>query len=131
MPRGAPVLTGKPRTSAGRRDAAVTIQEATQGVSTSGMPVDDWADLLPVEQMSRLDVRADERYTAHQDSAFIETVWQMPYRSDMDPDLVDVPTMRRLVYSGRAYNIRSATRIGRYAIELQTLAGARLPAVVS
>jgi ribosomal protein S5 len=45
----------------------------------------------------------------------------------MDPDLVDVQKERRLVVSGRIFDIRAATTIGRRrGIELVTLAGSRL-----
>lgn len=131
MPRGAAVLSGSPRLAAGRRDSTVTIQQARPVTATTGVEIENWVDLHPTERMSRLDVRADERDAANQTSAFVETVWQMPYRCDMDPDLVDVPAKRRLVFSGRAYDIRSAVRIGRHGIELLTVAGSRLPAVVS
>jgi hypothetical protein len=76
--------------------------------------------------MNRLDVRADERFAANQPGAFLETTWQMPYRSDMDPDLVDVPTARRLVYLQRVYDIKAASSVGREGIELLTLAGSKV-----
>ena len=127
MARGASVLTGSQRYASGRRDAAVTIQRLTEGVGASGAPTEAWTTLARV-QMNRLDVRADEHFTANQESAFVNTIWQMPYMADMDPDAVDVQKSRRLVYSGRSFDIRAAVNIGRMkGIELHTLAGSRIP----
>lgn len=133
MARGAAVLSGSARRiAAGRRDTSVTIQHLTEPTTGSGYPVETWVTHSPKVLMSRLDVRADEHFDASQNSAFVETIWQMPYLKTMDPDLVDVPKTRRLVVSGRVYDIRTATAIGRKrGIELLTLAGSRLPAVAS
>lgn len=134
MARGAPVLSGSARRmAAGRRDTSVAIQHLTAEPTTgSGYPMETWVTRSPQVLMNRMDVRADEHFSAAQTSAFVETIWQMPYMRSMDPDLVDVPKTRRLVVSGRVYDIRTATAIGRQrGIELLTLAGSRLPAVVS
>jgi len=65
----------------------------------------------------------DERFRAEQFSAQAMTHWEMEYRDDMDPELVDVPKQRRLNYLGRIYNITAARQIGRQeAIELDTQA---------
>lgn len=124
--RGAPVLGGDLRLSAGRRTHRVQIEQLSESEGT-GFPVETWTKLGPPVWMSRLDVRADERFAAHQPSAFIETMWQMPYQCEMDPDLVDVPKTRRLVSNGRAYDIKAASAMGRHGIELMTLAGSRVP----
>jgi hypothetical protein len=77
--------------------------------------------------MSRVDVRADERFAASQDSAFTETQWHLDYRPDMDPEAINVPATRRLLFTkhGRTtvFDIRSAQLLanGR-GIELITLA---------
>lgn len=93
----------------------------TESVGTTRFPVQDWI-LLDYVFMSKLDLRADERYAGAQDSAFKETQWQGPYRADLDPDIVDVPKTRRLVYLGRTYNIRSASNVGnKQGIEFITL----------
>lgn len=132
MPRGASVLGGHPRIAAGRRNTTVTIQRLVEPESGSGYPVDNWVNMRPNVQMSRLDARGDEHFASSQTSAFIETVFQMPYQDDMDPDLLDVPKTRRLVVSGRVFDIRVAVAMpNRKGIELLTLAGSRLPAVVS
>jgi hypothetical protein len=99
----------------------VTIEYLTT-VDEPGFPTETWATLVGVEFMSRLDLRADERYANHQESAYAETSWQMAYRPDMDPELVDVPASRRLVWQGRTYDIVTASLIGeRVGIECLTL----------
>lgn len=114
--------------NAGAMDREVTIQALTDGAGTSGFPVETWADLCTV-WMQRMETRGSERFRAAQLSAPIETRWQMHYTAEMDPDLVDVPKKRRLVYSGRVYDITSATALDRQVgIELMTLAGSAVDA---
>lgn len=128
MPIGRTVLGGEPRLAAGQRTRRVTIQQrsATDAKGASGRPVETWTTLA-VEYMSRMDLRADERFAqTSQLSAFTDTQWHMPYRADMDPELVNVPKLRRLSYEGRIYDITTATRIGdKQGIELTTLAQVR------
>lgn len=115
----------------GRRDRLVTIQQLTETDSDSGMPVETWTDLVSSMPASKEDVSGRERFVSSQESARFDTRWVINYRADMDPELVDVPKVRRIVYSGRAHDITSATHLGRKdGIELMTLAAARLPAVV-
>lgn len=126
---GRQVLTGKPRVAAGQRTRRVTIEQrqASDTAGSSGFPTDTWTTLA-VEYMSRLDVRADERFRASQLSAAMETQWHMGYRDDMDPEIVDVPKMRRLSYAGRSYDIMTAALIGeKQGIELVTLVSSKAP----
>lgn len=110
--------------ASGKRDKWVTIQQmpAEDAAEGSGVPSEVWTDLVSL-WMSKHDQRADERFVAHQESAYYETQWGMPYRPDMDPDLLNVPKLRRLLCEGRVHNIRAASQIGRRdGIELITLA---------
>lgn len=108
----------------GRLIYDVTIQELTESTGDEGFPVDTWAPLASRIWMSREAQTGMERFAAAQLSASTTTRWQMPYRADMDPDLVDVQKKRRLLYQNRAYGIVSASPIGRNdGIELVTLAG--------
>lgn len=125
MPIGRQVLTGKPVLAAGQRDKPVTIQQRQAGdtATETGFPVDTWTTLASTVWMSRTDLRADENFRTNQVSASSETQWHLAYREDMDPEIVDVPKLRRLVYRGRTYDIVSGTCIGRReGIELITLA---------
>jgi Phage head-tail joining protein len=111
---------------AGRRDRWVTIEAFTPAATASGFPGGTWATLATVA-MSRRETAADERIRAEFPAAFLQTVWIGPYRPDMDPDLVDVPASRRLVYAGRRYDITAAAVIGRHqGIELETLAASKV-----
>ena len=108
--------------SAGRRDLRVTIEQLTPSTGSTGYPIETWTTLTTV-WMGREDLLAGERFTANQETAFKDTRWEMEYLADMDPDVLDVPKVRRLNHEGRIYNIRSASMIGRRrAIELITLA---------
>lgn len=108
---------------AGERDKRVLIQQATDTVGSSMFPVETWTTLADPVWMRKLDLRGDERFKASQLSAPAETQWEMGYRADMDPDLLNVPKTRRLVYQGRTYDITEASMIGRKeGIELLTLA---------
>ena len=110
----------------GKRDRRVLIQQVTDSTGTSGAPIGTWTTLT-TEWMAKEDTRGLERLQAMQIAAKFDTYWEMPYRADMDPDLVDVPKKRRLVYESRVYDIKYATVINRRdGIQLQTLAGTRV-----
>lgn len=112
--------------SAGQRDRSVTIEMVTDGVGTSRYPTEAWTTLTTA-RMSKKDVRQMERFAAMQLSAPIDTQWEMEYREDMDPELVDVAKSRRLVYQGRIFDIVGAAQIGRrQGIALTTLAAGKV-----
>lgn len=107
----------------GERDRAVTIEQLNEGIATtSRMPTEGWTTLVTPVWMRRLDLRQNERFNGEQQSAPAETQWEMGYRADMDPELVDVVKRRRLRYQGQIYEITSGSHIGRReGIELLTL----------
>lgn len=116
------VLVGKPRTASGLRDKLVTIQQMAKSKGPSGFPVETWTTLRTA-YMNRQDARADERYAANQLSAAIETQWHSDYAADIDPELVNVPAKRRIVYGGRTFDILAATILGnKQGVEFVTLA---------
>lgn len=106
----------------GERNLLVTIQQLTETVSDAHEPGEDWTTLATIK-MRKQDASMSERFKASQVSAAFDTQWEMGYRGDMDPDLVNVQKTRRLVYAGRTYDITGASLIGRrQGIELLTLA---------
>lgn len=113
----------------GERDKAVTIESrpvADVPDPDGGDPVETWSTLVAHVFMRRIDVSGGERYQAAQTSAPYTTRWEMPYRPDMDPDLVDVAKLRRLNYKGRVYDIVHGALINRQdGIELATIASGR------
>ena len=69
-----------------------------------------------VEPAHNVELRSDRHGHAH-------VVFAFPYRADMDPDLIDVPKVRRLLYKGRVYDIVAATLLSRQeGVEVETLA---------
>lgn len=112
---------------AGRRTRHVTVQAYAESRQTTGFPAEAWTDLFTT-YMSREEFGGQaagkrERFVADQQAATAESRWQMPFRPDMDPERIDVPKMRRLVYQGRTYNITAATTVGnRAAVEVLTQA---------
>lgn len=123
MPRELPIDPGE-------RDRAVTIQRRDADEADAvGEPVETWTTLVAAAYMKRIDANGRERFQASQVSAPYDTRWEMSYRADMDPDLVDVPKLRRLKYKGRYYDIVHAALINRQdGIELSTLASGRAEA---
>lgn len=106
----------------GVRDRRVTIQQKTDSAGSSGFPVETWSELDTVWAY-RDDQSGSEVFRASQLSARGTARWEIGYRADMDPDLVDVPRTRRLVFHGRAHDIVAASHIGRGdGVELTTLA---------
>ncbi len=111
--------------SVGQRDRFVTVQQTPAETPGAGFPVETWTTLasLWLQRVEQITVRSDEQFRADQLSGSSYERWRCEYRADMDPDLVDVPKRRRLVYQGRTFDITSAVLIGRrQEIELVTLA---------
>jgi len=110
----------------GERDRAVTIQQLVETTPESRFPTERWTTLTATVWMRKMDVSASERVTAEQIAAAFDTQWEMGYAANMDPELVDVPKKRRLLYLGRVHEIVSASQIGRReGIELLTIASTR------
>lgn len=108
---------------AGERDRLVTLQQLTESVGTSGFPKETWTTLVSDMPAARFDLRQAEKFRASQLSAPYDVRWEINYRADMDPEIVDVTKKRRLVYRGREHDIVGASMIGRKdGIELLTLA---------
>lgn len=121
------MLRRSPRTvrpvAAGQRNCAVHVQQMTEGVDTEHAPTQTWSTLVNPYFCSRYDVEGDERFTADQLSAPMRTMWNGPYRSDMDPDLVDVAKQLRFVFRSRTYEVIAGFVIGeREGLEFLTLA---------
>lgn len=120
---------GSVAAGAGARDRWVTIQtRPPESVSTSGFPVDaTWTDLATVA-MAREDLEATEAERAAQLVATATVRWEMPYMTEMDPELVDVAKLRRFLYRGRCFDILGAYPIGRAsAIAVMTEAYGKIP----
>jgi head-tail adaptor len=106
----------------GERDRAVLIEQAVETTGSSGFPVQTWTTLAYPVWMRKMDMRMQERFNAAQISAAADIQWEMGYRPDMDPELVDVPKTRRLRWQNRTYDITGASLIGaREGVELLTL----------
>lgn len=111
----------------GKRDRVVTIQQLTETGGESRFPVEEWSTLVASMPASKEDASGKERMIAEQLSAQFDTKWEINYRTDMDPELVDVPKKRRIVHAGRVFDIVEAKQIGRRAgVQLMTIAGSRI-----
>lgn len=122
-----PLMAKSQAASVGERFYPVKIEKrpSTDVADSSGAPTEEgqWTTLSRVEYMQRMDLNGQERFAAAQESAPYDTAWQMVYRSDMDPDRLDVAKLRRIVWQGRTYDITFASVIGnKRAILIQTLA---------
>lgn len=111
----------------GARDRQVTIQQLIESKGASNAPVESWTDLLVNIWAGKKETRGLERFVADQVSAPFDAKWEIAYVPSMDPDLIDVPKTRRMIYKGRVHDIVHADEIGRrQAIELLTLSGGLL-----
>lgn len=112
----------------GRLDRRVTIQIVTDDADAAGVPVDSLETLATV-WMGREPLSGAEKWQSNQEAATFDAKWLMAYRADMDPDLLDVPKSRRLVYQGRGMDIVSAEHLGmKDAIALMTRASTQVSA---
>lgn len=108
----------------GERNKAVKIQQLTEDTAESQFPKESWTTLANPVWMRRMTMKASERFAAGMETGADTVQWEMGYRPDMDPELVDVVKKRRLSYQGRTYDIVSASLIGqREGVELMTLSG--------
>lgn len=110
----------------GLRDRVITIQQrsATDAAdASSGEPVETWSTLVANMPASLKPVTGWERFRSDQVSARVDQIWEVNYRADMDPRLVDVAKTRRILDGTRVLEIVVATEIGRReGIELLTVA---------
>ena len=97
---------------AGARDKLVTIEQLSESNGASGFPVETWSPLVQV-WASCAEPTGREAFKADQLSASADMRWEVPYRADLDPELVDVPKTRRIVYYTRVYDITSAYQVRR------------------
>ena len=112
--------------NAGELDREVTFQQLAESTGATGFPVETWTTLVTV-WCSKQDATGRERYMASQLSAPFDSTWRTYYRADLDPELVDIPKTRRLVYLGRIFNIVSARQIERKeGLEILTLATSKV-----
>lgn len=107
----------------------VTFQSLTSVKGTTGFGTEVWVNFVTVAA-SKKDLRGEERLQAAQLSSPFDTMWQTWYRKDLDPDVLDVTRVRRIIYQGRIYDITRAMPIEifnmRQGLEFETLAGGRL-----
>lgn len=112
------------RTSTGERQCYVTLMQrpSTDTVDDSLAPIDGPFTRLAEVWAKKIELGGDERFRAAQLSTKYDTRWNIHYRADMDPELVDVTKLRQLVYGSRTHDIVSATMTDRHReIELVTM----------
>jgi hypothetical protein len=103
------------------RDSAASLDDS--GFPTGGGSPSEWETLAETEMFSKTDISGKERLEAGQLSSPFDSQWNGSYRSDMDPELIDVAKLRRIVHEGRVYDIVSASVVGRKrSIDYLTLA---------
>lgn len=112
---------------AGKRDRQITIQQrsSTDTVDSSGTPteIDQWTTLRTV-WAEKIEIGGREKFAAAQLSAPYDTRWRLPYRPDMDPELLNVPKLRRVKHKANIHDIVEARLIDRrHGVELLTLSG--------
>jgi SPP1 family predicted phage head-tail adaptor len=117
MPR-----SSQARMPAGEREWWITIEAMTEDTDSSHAPIEVWRELVQMPA-AKYDVNGRERLQANQVTASFDVRWEINYREDMDPELLDLAKYRRVVHRGRTYDIVAATMIDRKeGVELLTLA---------
>lgn len=97
---------------AGRRDKHIALEQVIDENANSNFPTERWVNLSSA-WASREYVTLDERTEGSQLIASATSRWTIPYMESMDPDRIDVPKKRRLVYLGRVYPILAAELLSR------------------
>ncbi len=98
-----------PISEPGVRDRYLMLQQRTSGVGPTGRPLESWSALRPTWAM-KMDGRGAERFRSEADllAPSMGTSWTIPYSADMDPEIVNVPATRRILYRGAVYDIVAA-----------------------
>jgi head-tail adaptor len=107
-----------PRTPHGWRTVRVTLEGMTSTTGESGFPVETFTALGDVWAY-RAAGTATELLAAAQLAERIAYEWRIPFRADCDPDVVDVPRLRRLVWAGRVHDVVEAGRIDGRKLEIR------------
>lgn len=111
------------RVSSGARDCLVTLQGIADVKAASGMPMKTLTGTSYPLKAAKRELSQGERFVGDQVTARADYEWSLPYRREIDPDLVDVAKAFQLVYLGRVYDIVGAEMIGRRAgVAVKTLA---------
>lgn len=105
----------------GNRTKLVTIEQLST-TTEPGFPKETWTTLRTA-YMERLDATGREAFKAGMISASVDSVWKTEYSGDMDPEAVNVPKMRRLVYQGRIYDITKGTIDPTYPVKRYIVLG--------
>ena len=100
----------------------MVLIEALEPDDTGGsFPVETWRP-QGYEYMARNAERSRERFQNDQLISTGRNVWNVRYRRDLDPDLVDVKKMRRLHWKGKIHDIVDADfRDWEHGIDLETI----------
>ena len=114
----------------GQRDRWVVIQSRpeTEEVDAAGFPSPTWTELCGM-WAERRQPSAAEVFKSNQKSASAIVIFEVNYRADLDPELVDVPKLRRVLYQTRIHDVIAADVVGRRdGIRLTTLSGMQVAA---
>jgi head-tail adaptor len=106
----------------GRRDRPVLVQFVTDATEDSGFPTEAWETLIDIYWCSKQDISGYIKVEAGQASAPFQTRFEGHYRTDMDPERINIVKERRFVFAGRTYDIIAASLIGmHHGVEYLTI----------
>ena len=103
---------------AGRLDAQITLQSATEAQDVFGEPIQTWSDLTtdPTVWAEVIPLSGRERFEAQQVNAEVDTTFRIRYRTDLDEQM-------RVVYNSTPYDIHAIQELRRReGLELLTVA---------
>lgn len=109
----------------GARDRSIVVQSrpSTDAVDASYAPVDTWSDLCTMWALKRR-ASGGERNRLGQTTVAAIDVFEVNYRADLDPEQLNVPKLRRILFNGRVYDVIDAEVVDRRdGIRLYALAG--------
>jgi head-tail adaptor len=112
----------------GLRDRSVVIQSrpVTDEVDTAGFPSPTWTALCTMWARKHA-ASGQERERYGQTTAAAVDVFEVNYRADLDPELLDVPKLRRVLFNSRIHDIVWAETVDRRdGIRLVTLTGQKV-----
>jgi SPP1 family predicted phage head-tail adaptor len=111
-----------PEMAVGQRTRRITIEACVDAMGPTRFPIEDWTPLVTLWAAHTVE-GGIEQSVANQETGTSSDTWTIPYRSDCDPDLVDVVKLRRVRRNDRVYDVVSARALDmNQGLEFQTRA---------
>lgn len=106
----------------------IVLAKGPGDTDSSGFPIDTWVELVANYPARKRVLSTAETWRAGRESAATLCIYEIRYRADMDPDVLDLPASRRIVDRGKTYDVVGAEANGRHDAVVLTCQTGDVPA---